>query len=212
MKKWIFVIVPAVAMGIFLVFYSSFHSAMELRQAEYEAEQDRLEAIRIAEDQRKATEAANSLRRAEEQKARDDAQKEAARLATYNSTMQQIRDSIAVQEANIASRELEISTLESTIDAHQAEKDALQAQLLDLQKTVEGAKIELRNAELEAQRTLAMITSVELNSDMLDAPVFPGRGGRGGRGGPAGPAGGGGGRGGPGGGPGGGARGGPPPQ
>jgi hypothetical protein len=198
MKKWIFVVVPAVMLGLFLVFYSADRKRVAAREEQYK----KVQADKVAEKKRHDDEMRANTKKDQEakdaEKAREEAAKEAEKKAKDDADRKADLDATAVAKRNFETRSAEIRTIESQISGVQRQRDQALKEILDLSKSVETAKIERRNAELEFERTKAQLMSVLAQDPLMQVPAVPeggGPGGRGGRGGRGGPGGGGQGRG-----------------
>lgn len=173
MKKWIFVIVPAVMLGIFLVFYYSDRERVIANEAKHKAEQ----AAKVAEKKKKDDDIREKTRRENEakdaEKAREEAAKEAEKRAKEDKERQDDVDATNVARRNFETRTAEIRTIESTIAASQRQRDQALKEILDLSKLVEQAKIDRRNAELDFERAKAQLLSVLAQDPLVQMPVPP---------------------------------------
>lgn len=189
MKKWLFVIAPALMLGLFLAYYTADRKRVAEREAKYkQAQEDKVLAKKrsneeIAAKNKKDQEAKDSAQ------ALADAAKEAEKKATADADRKTDLEATATARSNFQSRTAEIRTLDGQIAAAQRQRDQYLKEILDLTKTVVQAKIDRRTAELEFERSKAQLMSVLAQDPLMQTPVVPDGLGRGGRGGPAGPGG-----------------------
>jgi hypothetical protein len=157
MKKWMFLIFPGAMLGIFLVFFLSHTKEAEAR------EKVRLEVLakKIADDnaQKKADEdrARADAEKHATDRAAEDAKKEAERTAKQAAFDQDIKDAADKALAEGGAFQKTIDRLESELDQVHKQQDQLSRDNFDAAKQVELAKVARRTAELEIQRTVALV-------------------------------------------------------
>lgn len=157
MKKWMYLVFPGAMLGLFLVFFLSHTKEAEAR------EKVRLEALaqKIASDaaQKKADEdraRADAEKRATE-RAADDAKKEAERTAKQAAINKDVQDATDKAIAEAGAFQKAIDRLETELDQAHKQQDQLSRDTFDMEKQVELAKVARRVAELEIQRTVALV-------------------------------------------------------
>lgn len=177
MKKWLYIVAPAVMLVVFTFFY--FGQAKSLAQKELE-DKAKIEEKRLEEEAKRAAieEKArlDAAKRAEEREA-EAAKKEADRVAKFlaeGAEIQQATDEYSTEADRYAK---EISELEIRLDTLRKQKEDLNAQVLASAKRVEQAQIDKRNAEIEIQRkTEVMVNRAEASTlAQMPAPVTTGR-------------------------------------
>ena len=157
MKKWFYVLFPAILLGVFLFYYTASKAETEAREKAAKAEMAKEKAEA---DQKKAL---------AEAKAREDAEKRAADRAAdeakaakekedkYNTDMARIKEDTDRSNATAATYAKQVSDLTIELDSLHKQKDTETRESFELAKKVELAEIARRNAELEIQRYTAML-------------------------------------------------------
>lgn len=171
MKKWIYLIAPAVLLVIFLFFFFAHREEAREKQIALKAEQairEKEEAERKAEVERKAREDAE--RRAAERLAAEE-KKEADRIARWEEQGRQIKEATDRSNAEADVLAKKASELEIELDALRQAKAKLNAQVLGQLKDLETALIERRTAELQTQRMVQMIANRAAESSLVRAPA-----------------------------------------
>jgi hypothetical protein len=171
MKKWMYLISVGGMLAIFLVFYLSATKQHE--------ERERQRAIQVA-----AKKAADDAHKAEiEAKAREDAearakaradaeaQKEADRVAKWEAEGKKIQDATDKYNAAADASAKKAAELEVQLGALRTEKEKLNREAFELAKGVELGKIARRDAELEIQRTVAIVARHADQSTMTKLPM-----------------------------------------
>lgn len=173
MKKWIYLIIPGILLTVFLVFYFSHQKEATARE---EARSTAL-AKKIADEK--------ALKEKAEQQAREDAAKKQAereaeekkkedeRRAKQAAADKQIRDETNQARAEADKAHKELQQLEIALDKLRKDKDRLTREAFDLAKQVELAKVARRNAELESQRMVEMISRRAADSSLVRPPMIP---------------------------------------
>jgi len=177
MKKWLYIIAPAVMLVVFTFFYFSQAKRLEeqeiARQEAIEQKRQEDEAKRAAIEEKARLDAA---KRAEEREA-EAAKKEADRVAKFLAEGAEIQQATDEYNAEADRYAKEIAALEIKLDTLRKQKEELNAQVLASAKRVEQAQIDKRNAEIEIQRkTEVMINRAESSTlAQMPAPVTTGR-------------------------------------
>jgi len=189
MKKWIFVIAPAVMLGLFLAFYSSDRKRVSAREEQYKAaQQQKIDDKKRKDDDMRAKTKQDQMAK-DAEKLREEQAKEAEKVAKEAADRKGDLDATAIAKSNFAQRTGEIRTIDAQIAGVQKQRDQLLKEILNLSKSNEQAKIDRRSAELEFERTKAQLLGVLAQDPLMQMPVAPVA--------PGGPGGGGRGRGGP---------------
>jgi hypothetical protein len=158
MKKWMYLIFPGAMLGLFLVFFLS-HS----KEAE-EREKVRIEALnkKIAEDAAKKKSDEDRARKDAEERAtkraEEDAKKEADKIAKQAAIDKEVKDATEKALADQVAAQKDIDRLEAELEALHKQKDQTSREAFELAKQVELAKVAKRNAEIEIQRTVQMVS------------------------------------------------------
>ena len=166
-----YVIVPVILLAIFGFFYWQFMQTAETKE--------KARQVRIAEEKA----AAEAKKKEAESKARADAEKRAAereaeekkkaddKRAKYEADIQKIRDDIAkyTTQANDAAKQ--VAKLEQELTNLRAAKEKGNREAFELNKQVERAQVDKRNAEFEIQRLTDMIAKRASDSAMARPPV-----------------------------------------
>jgi chromosome segregation ATPase len=170
MKKWFYVLFPVALLAIFTIFYLSSRAESEAKEAAHKAE--------LAKDKADADEKKSLA----EAKAREDAEKrnvdranEEKRLAQekedkYNAEMARIKEDTDKSNATAETYAKKVSDFTIELDTLHKQKDALTRESFDLDKQVELADVERRNAEMEIQRYNSMIADKADQSAMAKMP------------------------------------------
>ena len=173
MKKCIYLIIPAILLGLFLFIY---FPHVEKTHAKERAKKEEV-AKKKADDEEK--------KKAAEAKAREDAKKrqderdaeerkkEEEKAAKQAADDKKVRDQTAEYTAKATAASAEVQKLEGELDRLRKEKDRLSRETFDLAKQVELARIARRNAELEIQRITDMLAKRAADSSLTRMPVIP---------------------------------------
>lgn len=171
MKKWLYIIAPAIMLAVFTFFYFSQAKELEIREAERQAqiEKERQvdEARRAAIEEKARLDAA---KRAAEREA-EAAAKEAERVAKWEAEGQEIQEATDAYNAEADKYAKEIAALEIRLDTLRKTKEALNAEVLAMAKRVEQARIDKRTAELEIQRKTELMVKRAEASTLAQMPV-----------------------------------------
>jgi hypothetical protein len=173
MKKWFYVLFPAILLSVFLFYYTASKAETEAREKAAKAEMAKEKAEA---DQKKA---------AAEAKARDDAEKRAADRAAeeakaakdkedkYNSDMARIKEDTDRSNATAETYAKQVSDLTIELDNLHKQKDTETREAFELAKKVELAQVARRNAELEIQRYTTMLADRADQSSLTKMPPPP---------------------------------------
>lgn len=173
MKKWMYLIFPGVMLGIFLVFYVA-HQKEALKNEE--ARKVTVAQKTAADKQEKELSEKRAREDAAKKQAERDAQekkKDDDRRAKQAAIDKEIRDGIAAALAEGSKFHKEATALEVALDGLRKEKDRLGREAFELAKQVEVARVARRNAELESQRMLEMISRRAADSSLTKMPALP---------------------------------------
>jgi hypothetical protein len=170
MKKWFYVLFPAILLGVFMFYYTASKAETEARDRATKAEMAKEKAEA---DQKKAL---------AEKKAREDAEKRSADRAAeeakaakdkedkYNADMARIKEDTDRSNATAATYAKQVSELTIQLDNLHKQKDTETRESFELAKKVELAQIARRNAELEIQRYTAMLADRADQSSLTRMP------------------------------------------
>ncbi|MSU65147.1 MAG: hypothetical protein EXS38_03365 [Opitutus sp.] len=173
MKKWLYLILPAIMTVVFGVFYVQ-HEKDVLNRESTRSKQisDKMNADKALKDaaEAKAKESAK-ITQAEREAA--DAKREAGRKAQQDAVDGEIKENTdkSIAEAEESAKKTKI--LEAELDLLQKNRDRLGREAFDLAKGVEHAMVAKRNAELEEQRLTEMIARKAAESAMAKIPPPP---------------------------------------
>jgi hypothetical protein len=171
MKKWMYVIIPAVMLGLFIAVYiPHIHAAQELdaqrkAKAAQLAAEDAAKKAAIAERSKAdAREHAAAALREEEKKAAD-------REAKYQNVMAKIKADTEkyTREADVASKK--IADLQIELEALHRTKETETRNAFEIDKRVELANVQKENADMEVARIVQMIATRAQESAMAKMPV-----------------------------------------
>ncbi|MBI5771635.1 MAG: hypothetical protein HZA93_27940 [Verrucomicrobia bacterium] len=173
MKKWMYVIFPAVMLAGFLVIYFTHAKESEAREAQH-AKRIADEQAAVAKKKKEAEDkAAKDAKDRQEANAKEMADKEAARIAKQAAADKEVRDQTDAFLTRIDKASKDVAKLEIDLDAIRKEKDKLSRESFDAAKKVELARIAKRTAELEIQRMTDMVQKRTQESFLLRLPPPP---------------------------------------
>jgi hypothetical protein len=173
MKKWMYLIFPGAMLGIFLVFFLSHSKEAEARESA------RLENVRKKQAEDDAKKKADEARaRADAEKAaaaraKEDADKEAKKLAILAENDRQVREATEKALADGAASQKQIDASEAELERLHRQKDQLTRDVFEAAKQVELAKVAKRTAELEIQRTVELVARKAQDSYITRLPPPP---------------------------------------
>ncbi len=173
MKKWMYVISVSLLLAVWLAIYFPAIKVTEAREAARQVELQRQKDA--AEAHRKAIERqaqADATRRAAET-ARKEAEAEAAAKKKWDDQSAQIQADTDKAKASIAKSKKEIAALEAELTSLNKAKDKDNREDFELLKSVELARVNQFNAELEIQRMVDMIAQRASNSVMASPGPLP---------------------------------------
>lgn len=173
MKKWMYLLAPAIMMGVFMVFYFSYVEKAHAKEAVAKA---RIEADKKAAEEKKMVAEAKAREDAKKRQDERDAEekrKEKERIDKQAAEDKKVRDATNEFLARGKSAEQKVKQLETQLDNLRKEKDRLSREAFDIAKQVELARIARRNAELEMQRMTEMITKRASESSLVRPPAVP---------------------------------------
>ncbi|MEI6588390.1 MAG: hypothetical protein WCO38_00425 [Verrucomicrobiota bacterium] len=171
MKKWMYVIFPALLLVVFLFFYN--------QEMDKVAERQHVVALQVAREKaasdakKKEAEAQAKIsadKHAKEQAAADAAQLAAAE-AKWQADTKKIQDEIDRNTADADRFSKKASELQIQLDTLHKEKEALNREDFDLLKEVETTRISEQNSNLEIQRLVEIIARRASDSAMAQPPA-----------------------------------------
>jgi len=170
MKKWMYLIAPAVMLGIFLIFYFSYVEESNAKKAALKAKQEQEKVV--AEEKKKAAEAKarEDAKKRQEERDAEERKKEKDRTDKQAAEDKKVRDQTSEAVARGKKAEDEGKALEAQLDALRKEKDKISREAFDIAKQVELARVARRNAELEIQRLTEMVSKRAADSSMTKPP------------------------------------------
>ena len=168
-----YIIVPLIALGIFVYFHNDFSKKDAIKQEAELVEKQ-------AEEKRVAEEKAEAERLSKEEAAKRTAEREAAeaaKIAEREAKWKAQGDEIAqyTAEANAAADEHQknINALELKLAGLRKDRENVKQEVYDAMKSVESARIAKRNAEREVQRMAQMVTQKAETSVLVEKPILP---------------------------------------
>lgn len=173
MKKWMYLIAPAVMLGVFMVFYFSY---VEKAHAKEEAVKAKAIAEKKAADEKKRVaenKAREDAKKRQDDRDAEDRKKEKERADKQAAEDKKVKDATDEAIAKFKASEAEGKKLQAELDSLRSEKDKLTRETFDLAKQVELARIARRNAEIESQRFTEMISKRASDSSLTRLPVVP---------------------------------------
>jgi len=173
MKKWLYVLAPVCMLAVFMFFYLSSRADAKAKEIAHQQQVDKDKAD------------ADEKKHIAEMKAREDAEKrEADRAAAdaktakdkqdkYDADMVRIKEDADKANALAETFSKQVSELTIEIDSLNKQKDTLTREGFEEAKKVELAEVGRRNAELEIQRLVQMISDRADQSMMAKMPPAP---------------------------------------
>jgi len=171
MKKWLYFIFPILGVVVFLFFYFA-HVDEAKRAAEV-----RKEMIAKKDAETAAAKAALEATARKDAEARaaeriaSEAKKERDKQEKWDAAGRDVQKITDTAKAASAQAVKDIARLENDLKSLRQQRDVLTAEQLALLKSVEQAKIDRRNAELEIQRFTAMIANRTSESALAVPPA-----------------------------------------
>lgn len=172
MKKWMYLLAPAVMMGVFLIFYFSYVEKAHAKEREAKA---RVEADKKAADEKKKVaeaKARDDAKKRQDERDAEERKKEKERADKQAAEDKKVRDQTNEALARGKAAEDKAKALEAQLDNLRKEKDRLSREAFDIAKQVELARIARRNAELEIQRMTEMISKRASDSSLVRPPAM----------------------------------------
>jgi len=170
MKKWMYVIFPAILLAIFLVYYRQEMAVLLVKEQHRAAESARIKA----EDARKKKETEERARMDNEKRMVEQAAEDARLLKEkedkWNATGAEIQAETDKALAETAHYQQQDSDMEVELVALQKAKEKANREDFDLLKQVELARVGYENAQLEVERMVAMIANHADESSMTKLP------------------------------------------
>ena len=172
MKKWMYLLAPAVMMGVFLIFYFSYVEEAEAKKAAHKAEVETQK--KVAEEKKKVAEAKarEDAKKRQDEREAEEKKKEKERADKQAAEDKKVRDQTNAALARGKKAEDEGKALETQLTNMRKEKDKLSRESFDIAKQVELARIARRNAELEIQRMTEMIAKRASDSSLTKPPMM----------------------------------------
>src|SRR5262245_16928635 len=173
MKKWLYLIIPAIMLGLFLFIY------FPHVEKTHKKEEDRKAAVakKKAEDDEKKkvaeAKARDDAKKRQDERDAEDAKKQKEKEDKQAADDKKVRDQTAEYTAKANAASAEVQKLEGELDRMRKEKDRLSRETFDLAKQVELARIARRNAELETQRITDMLAKRAADSSLTRMPAIP---------------------------------------
>lgn len=166
-----YLLIPVILLALFGFFYWQYMQTADQKQKEQQAQIAREKADadakkRDAEEKARIdAEKRNADREAEEKK------KAAEKRAKYQADIQKIRDDIAKYTGQANDFAKQSAKLDQELANLRAAKEKANREAFELNKQVERAQIDKRNAEFEIQRLTDMIARKASDSAMARPPV-----------------------------------------
>jgi hypothetical protein len=166
-----YIIVPIVLLLAFGFYYRQF-SAQEDVIAAQKAHDAAIAAAQVEQAKEDAMKKALADTEAREQAEREEeASQEADHLAKFEASKQKLADETANFQQEADSYSKQATDLQAQLDSLQATHETLARDVFELQKQVELAKIDRRNADLEIQRTYDIVTQKVADSALTKTPA-----------------------------------------
>jgi len=165
-----YVIIPIVLLGLFSIVYVQHSKESEQKELlkkqteqkakEEEAAKKHIAEVRAKEDADKRTKARD----------KEEADKEAAKQAKYQADIDLIKKDTSKYASDADGYAKQAAALDTELTNLRAAKEKLIRESFELDKKVELAKIDRRNAELEIQRMTEMVAKRAADSAMAKVP------------------------------------------
>ena len=173
MKKWMYLIFPSIGLALFLVLYFSHKTKAEEKERAHIAlvakeKADAEEKKKIAE-----TKAREDAKKRQEERDAEEKKKEDEKAARQAADDKKVRDQTAEYTAKADAAGKQVATLEIELDRLRKEKDQTGRETFEMAKQVELTRIARRNAELEIQRMLEMVSRRASESSLTRPPPMP---------------------------------------
>ena len=173
MKKWLYVLAPAVMIAVFLFFYFDSKAAWEAKEKAQLEEVARAKADAEAKKHVAEAKAREDAERRNAERAAEDAKAAKEKQDRYDADMARIQSDTDRANASAENFAKQVSELTIELDTLHKQKDALTREDFELEKKVEAAQVARQTAELEIQRTVEMIATRADQSAMAKPPPPP---------------------------------------
>jgi hypothetical protein len=173
MKKWLYLILPLVLTGLFLMAYFKHQKESVAREHARGQEMAQKAAAEKAVKDAAEAKAKESARLAQQERDRENAEREAARKAQQEAVDKEIKDKTNASLAEIEAATKRAKDLEAEIARLISDRERVTREAFDLAKQVELAMVAKRNAELEEQRLTEMIARRATDSSMTKVAPPP---------------------------------------
>jgi len=167
-----YLIVPIVLLAIFGILYKGAVKDMEAKAEHQQAvAKERADAEKKRKDEIELKATADAKKRQDEREAADLA-KEEKKKRDYEEGLKALNDEATKYSTEADKLSKEVADLELQISQGRTDKEKLNSATFDLAKNAEQLKINRRNAELEVQRMIEMV-SKKLSSNSVIVPPPP---------------------------------------
>jgi ABC-type Na+ efflux pump permease subunit len=173
MKKWLYLVLPLVMAGVFMVFYVKHEKEREVRIATNKAKVEAATAKEKAVKDAAEAKAKESAKIAQDERDRENAAREAARKAQQDAVDRGIKEKTDAALAEIDAATKKSKALQDEIERLVADRERIRQEGFELAKQVELASVERRNAEMEEQRLTEMIVRRTAESHLSRLPPPP---------------------------------------
>ena len=173
MKKWFYVLFPAILLGVFLFYYTASKAETEARDKATKAEMAKEKAEADQKKELAEAKAREDAERRSTERAAEEAKAAKDKEDKYNSDMARIKEDTDRSSATAATYAKQVSDLTIELDTLHKQKDTETRESFELAKKVELAEVARRNAELEIQRYTAMLADRADQSSMTKMPPPP---------------------------------------
>jgi chromosome segregation ATPase len=166
-----YLVVPAI---LLVGFFPLYRAASAKMTAAEEAKHEQAAIAAKSEEARRREldlKAEADARTRQEERDAQERERDAKKKADYADAMRRLTEERETYAAEAAKFTAEVATLEKQLADLRAQKDAAAREAFELVRQVELPKIERRNAELEVQRTYAMVASRVAASSLANPPA-----------------------------------------
>jgi len=173
MKKWMYVIFPGIMLVVFFFFY--FASQKEIADRERQ-KAEQVAKQKLADDEHKSmieAKAREDAARHAAERAAEDLRITTEKEAKWQADTHRIQVDTDTSNADLDKYTKLVSELEIQLDTLHKQKEQATRTSFENAKRVELAEVERRNAELDVQRTVAMIAKRADQSSMTRMPPPP---------------------------------------
>ena len=168
-----YLIVPVILLAVFGFLYNGAVKDMDIKAAS----QQRAADARKAEEKKRKDEieqraTADAKKRQDEREATDKAKAD-KKVRDYEDSMKALKDEETKYASEADKFSKEAAELELKISQARTDKEKLNRETFDLAKDVEQTKIDRRNAEIEIQRMIEMVSKKLTDSSIVLPPAPP---------------------------------------